>query len=260
MTVDAQTFEIFQVLQLPDPSGRPKYQRLADALVEAIRKGVWRPGDRLPAEEDLTHLTPFSLGTVQRALRDLSDQGLVVRQHGLGSFVADPPRELQDPWHCRFLADDGQTVLPIYSQAVQRVLLPQEGHWSRHLGHGARVMRLDRVITVDEEFKIFSRFYADRGVLKRLWEMPMEKLNGANFKQIIVRQCQLPITDITHFVKLATFDDEACTRIDVPRGYHGTFMYAVARAGRDRVAYYQEFFIGPTERPIKFPEITLGAA
>ena len=43
MTVDAQTFEIFQALQLPDPSGRPKYQRLADALVEAIRKGVWRP-------------------------------------------------------------------------------------------------------------------------------------------------------------------------------------------------------------------------
>ena len=62
--------EFFQVLQLPDRSGRPKYQRLADTLVDAIRQGLWRPGDRLPPEEELTQLTPFSLGTVQRALRD----------------------------------------------------------------------------------------------------------------------------------------------------------------------------------------------
>lgn len=248
MTAEAVRGEIFGLLQLPDRSGRPKYQRCADALVEAISRGVWRPGDRLPAEEQLVQLTQFSLGTVQRALRDLSDQGLVVRQHGLGSFVADAPRELQDPWHCRFVADDGESILPIYSQAVQRIAVSERGPWSAFLGIDARVMRLDRVITVDDEFRIFSRFYADRNLLRRLWEMPMDKLNGANFKKVIVSQCQLPITHITHFVNIATFDDEACGQVDVPRGYRGQFMCAHARAGRHRPVYYQEFFIGPTER------------
>lgn len=252
------TENVFQVLQMPDRSGRPKYQRLADALVEAIRQGVWRPGDRLPPEEELTQLTPFSLGTVQRALRDLSEQGLVVRQHGLGSFVADPPRELQDPWHCRFVNDEG-AVLPIYSQAIARVSVFERGPWTTHLGPQADVIRLDRVIIVNDEFRIFSRFYGDRKVLKRLWEMPMDELNGANFKKVIVRQCRLPITEVTHFVRMQPFDDEACTRMGLAIGTSGMFMSAVACAGKERCVYYQEFSVAPNTHSLKFPETTVSA-
>jgi GntR family transcriptional regulator len=249
--------DVFDVLRMPDHSNRPKYQRLADVLVEAIRRGIWRPGDRLPAEEDLAELTPFSLGTVQRALRDLSEQGLVVRQHGLGSFVAHAPRELQDPWHCRFLADDGETVLPIYSRAIHRETVTGIGAWTRYLGAGTDVMRLDRVINVNDEFNVFSRFYADRDLLQKLWEMPLEELNGVNFKNVIIKLWRLPITQIVHIVRLAEFDVEACERVGAPIGSSGMFMQAVARAGRDRCTYYQEFFIGPTKRALTFPEANL---
>ena len=246
--------EIFSELRRPDRSGMPKYQRLAHAMVEAIKRGHWRPGDRLPAEEQLTEMTPFSLGTVQRALRDLADQGLVVRQHGLGSFVADRPRELQDPWHCRFLDDDGETVLPIYSKATARVEVDGEGPWLRHLGPRARVMRLDRVITVNDEFRIFSRFYADRGLLERLWNTPLQKLHGANFRQVIVGECQLPITDILREVSIQPFDEETCGQIGLPVGASGLRLQAVAKAGRDFGVYFQEFFIPPTRRPLQVPE------
>lgn len=257
MNADARRLEIFETLRQPDRSGLPKYQRLVNALLEAIKRGLWRPGDRLPAEEELTEMTPFSLGTVQRALRDLAEQGLVVRQHGLGSFVAERPRELQDPWHCRFLADDGVSVLPIYTKAIQRVAVKEKGPWTRYLGNESReVMRLDRVISVNNEFKIFSRFYADRLLLKRLWEMPMDRLHGANFKQMITKQCQLPITEITHLVSIARFDAEACEHIEMPPETSGLFMQAVARAGRDVCVYYQEFYIAPNSRALQIPEQT----
>jgi GntR family transcriptional regulator len=257
MTAAARYQEVFQTLRLPDRSGRPKYRRVADAMVEGIRRGVWRPGDRLPAEEELTELTPFSLGTVQRALNDLSQQGLVVRQHGLGSFVAEAPRELQDPWHCRFLGDDEATILPIYSKAVAREMVTGPGRWTRYFGLEAEIMRLDRVISVNDEFSIFSRFYADRALLRRLWETPISKLHGMNFKKVIVRECGLPITDITHLVRTATYDDEACERVGLPPASRGLFMQAVARTGRDRCIYYQEFSMGPTRRALSFPETTL---
>lgn len=252
----ARAEPVFQALHRPDRSGRPKYQRLADALIEAIRQGIWRPGDRLPPEEELTSLTPFSLGTVQRALRDLSEQGLVVRQHGLGSFVADPPRELQDPWHCRFVGDDGQTLLPIYSQVVGRAKVTQPGPWTDYIGTDADVIRLDRVIIVNDEFRIFSRFYGDRRTLRRLWETPVEELNGANFKKFILRQCLLPVTQITHYVQTRAFDDESCTRMGIAAGTVGLFMHAVAHAGRERCIYYQEFSVAPNRRALKFPETT----
>ena len=260
MTAALSPSNIFETLRRPDFSGRPKYQRLADTLIEAIKQGYWRPGDRLPGEQDLAQLTPFSLGTVQRALRNLADQGLLVRQHGLGNFVAEPSRQMDDPWHCRFLADDGYTLLPIFTQAIKRVAESAAGPWTDFLGSTANVMRLDRIITVNDEFKIFSRFYADRNRLKRLWTMPMERLHGANFKHVIAGESALPITDITHLVRIGRFDLEACEHIGIVPKTHGLFVQAIARAGRDVCVYYQEFCIPPNDRALRFPEHTLGNA
>lgn len=253
MTTELFDLDIFKSLERPDSSGLPRYRRLADALVEGIKQGCWKPGEQLPTEDALAALTPFSLGTVQRALRDLSDQGLVVRQHGLGSFVANLPQKLQDPWHCRFLDDDGVTVLPIYSQAISRKRTKGVGNWSSYLGK-AEVMRLDRVITVNGEFRVFSRFYADIELLSPLWEMPMERLHGANFRELIVTQCRLPITDITRMVTVERFESETCERIGVVEDTKGMRLQATAKAGRDVSVYYQEFFFPETRRPLQLVE------
>lgn len=257
MSAEARRLELFQMLRQPDRSGRPKYQRLADTLVEAIKRGLWRPGDRLPAEDELTSMTPFSLGTAQRALRDLADQGLVVRKHGLGSFVAERPRELQEPWHCRFLADDGVTVLPVYSKTLQRAAVKDGGPWNAYLGSApGQVMRLDRLVNINEEFNVFSRFYGDRELLKKLWDMPLERLEGVNFQQLLGKHFKMPITDIKHLVGIARFDAEAAQHTGVKSGTTGIFLRAVARAGRDLCVYYQEFLIPPTQRPLEIPEHT----
>jgi len=256
MNTEARRIEIFEGLRQPDRSGLPKYQRLTNVLVDGISRGLWRPGDRLPAEEELTELTPYSLGTVQRALRHLAEQGLVVRQHGLGSFVAEMRRRLQDPWHCRFIGDDGVSVLPIYTKAIHRIEVTGKGSWTKYLGAGSRVMRVDRMINVNEEFDIFSRFYADRTLLARLWNTPMERLHGANFKELITKQCQLPITQITHLVRVERFDSEVCGMLEVPKNTNGMFMRAIANAGHNLTVYYQEFFIPPNNRSLQFLEQT----
>ena len=66
MITDTRRLEVFQSLHHNDRSGRPKYQRLADVMVEAFRKGIWRPGDQLPAEEELTTLAEAAEGEGQQ--------------------------------------------------------------------------------------------------------------------------------------------------------------------------------------------------
>lgn len=254
MLIETRWQDVFRQLASPDHSGLPKYQRLAQALIEAIRRGVWAPGARLPSEDELTAITTYSLGTVQRALRELSDQGLVVRQHGLGSFVAARQRELHDPWHCRFLDDDLDAVLPVFSQAISRSSVAEWGPWTRWLGVDADVMRLDRMINVNNEFDIYIRFYADRTLLGRLWELPLEDLHGANFKKLIARECALPITEITHLVSMMPFDAEVAKRVHMKNGERGMFVQGIAQAGRNLCVYYQEFFLGQTTRPLKVME------
>ena len=64
------------------------YQRLARSLRDAIEGGVVRPEDPLPAERDLATDFAVSRITVRKALDVLVADGLLVRRHGAGTFVA----------------------------------------------------------------------------------------------------------------------------------------------------------------------------
>jgi len=65
------------------------YQQVGDYIVRHIQDGTWPPGHRLPSEHDLVARFGMSRMTVNRALRDLAQQGRIVRVAGVGSFVAE---------------------------------------------------------------------------------------------------------------------------------------------------------------------------
>ena len=79
----------------------PIYQQIKTTIEEKITSGEWTAGQKLPSENDLVVALDVSRMTINRALRELTQQGMINRVHGLGSFVADRPRhasliELQD--------------------------------------------------------------------------------------------------------------------------------------------------------------------
>lgn len=65
----------------------PKYSAVADALVARIRAGVYKPGDLIDSEPELTRQFGVSRHTVRAALRALYEKGLVVGQRGRGTVV-----------------------------------------------------------------------------------------------------------------------------------------------------------------------------
>ncbi|MFF5104760.1 GntR family transcriptional regulator [Streptomyces sp. NPDC000134] len=66
------------------------YELIADDLRRAIRAGELAPGDKLPAETELAARYRRSVPTVQNALRVLTEEGLIDRRHGRGTFVRRP--------------------------------------------------------------------------------------------------------------------------------------------------------------------------
>jgi len=68
----------------------PYYVQLKTALAEAIESGQWVPGDRIPSEPELCTMFGVSRTVVRQALKDMTYQGLVVREKGKGTFVAEP--------------------------------------------------------------------------------------------------------------------------------------------------------------------------
>ncbi|GAA7760912.1 GntR family transcriptional regulator, histidine utilization repressor [Cupriavidus metallidurans] len=65
------------------------YRQVKEYIARQIQSGVWKPGDRVPSEQELVNRFSVSRMTVNRALRELSEQGRVVRVAGVGTFVAE---------------------------------------------------------------------------------------------------------------------------------------------------------------------------
>jgi GntR family transcriptional regulator len=70
-----------------DDDRRPKYQRIADSLHEAIRSGLYGPGDRLPGENELMATHGVARMTARQALGVLKDEGVAESRKGAGVFV-----------------------------------------------------------------------------------------------------------------------------------------------------------------------------
>ena len=65
--------------------------RLAGLLGAQIESGAWRPGDRLPTEQQLALAHGVSRTVVREAVHQLKSREMVRSRQGSGVYVASPP-------------------------------------------------------------------------------------------------------------------------------------------------------------------------
>jgi DNA-binding LacI/PurR family transcriptional regulator/DNA-binding transcriptional regulator YhcF (GntR family) len=73
-------------------AGIPRYTQIRDQLRRKIETGELAPGMRLPPENELFKLFDASNTTVLRALKELVQEGLIIRRQGSGTFVTEQKR------------------------------------------------------------------------------------------------------------------------------------------------------------------------
>jgi len=71
----------------------PLYHQLKEVIRECIASGVWSSGDAISSEHQLQAEHSVSRNTVQKALTELVQEGVLTRRQGKGTFVAAPKLE-----------------------------------------------------------------------------------------------------------------------------------------------------------------------
>ena len=231
--------------------GLPKYTALRDAVVHAVAAGQFSPGDRVPNEQELAGVLPISLGTIQRALRQLVDEGVIYRRPGQGSFIAGrhTDEEMAQPFHCRFVNDEGNGYLPVYPETLGRQPAAAKGEWSQFLGT-EEGLQITRRIRIGAEFWVFSAFVVDPRRLPIFASLPLSKLSGENFKDIIFRACGQTIQKIDLFVRQQLPPRDVATLLKVGSKQSCMAIQARAFLGETDPIYYQQIFIPPTAREL----------
>ena len=75
------------MFELDTRSRKPIYEQLVDKLKELIINEVLKPDEQLPSVRTLAGQLTINPNTIQKAYRELENQGFIYSQKGKGSFV-----------------------------------------------------------------------------------------------------------------------------------------------------------------------------
>jgi len=96
----------------------PLYIQVASALRQRIENGQWRPGQKISTLEGLEKEFEVARVTVRQAVEMLQNEGLVRRQQGRGTFVAD---KLQDKHWLRLETTWQSLIAPIKHNVLKLI-------------------------------------------------------------------------------------------------------------------------------------------
>lgn len=132
----------------------PLYVQVKDALKDLIEGGGVAAGEQLPGEPELCRIFDVSRTVVRQALRDLELQGLILREKGKGTFVAEPklPEGLFQEL-TGFYEDMAGKGRPPVSQMLKQEVMPASPKIAGFLKlrQGVEVVHIDRLRFVDGE-------------------------------------------------------------------------------------------------------------
>jgi GntR family transcriptional regulator len=146
--------------------GSPLYLEVRRRIADAIRSGEWRPGDAIPPEKQLCERFGISMGTLRKAVDELTASGVLVRQQGRGTFVA---RHSQDRYLFTFfhlVGHDGHKEYPgirmrafgtaVADDLAAEVLAVKPGSPLHHLSNALSLR--GEVMSLDEIYLPFAVF------------------------------------------------------------------------------------------------------
>lgn len=68
----------------------PRWKQLREILAERITSGVYAPGAKMPSVLELHEEFGLATATIQKAVGQIREDGLIYTEPGLGSFVTAP--------------------------------------------------------------------------------------------------------------------------------------------------------------------------
>jgi DNA-binding FadR family transcriptional regulator len=128
--------------------------RLLAKFRRAIETRRWRPGQRIPTERELSAEFGLARNTIRRALKSLEDEGVIVRDVGRGTFVAEAEPRAQ----ATDLATRIQNASPTEVMEVRLMIEPRAAELCAIRANGAELDAMSECLRRSEEVKSIVEF------------------------------------------------------------------------------------------------------
>jgi GntR family transcriptional regulator len=194
------------------------YEQLKRQISERILLGHWAPGTVLPGENKLARDFGVAVGTVRRALADLTAEGLLMRRPKTGTVVTgrSPHHSLRFFFqYFRLHGEEGELL-----RSTARVLSVEQGEATAaeqdllQVQPGAAVIRLHRLRSVSGQAVMHQRMVFEE---RRVPEFPVNAVPELLYRYLL-EQYGIRISAIRESVAadLATEEDVRLLQVAPP--------------------------------------------
>lgn len=198
-------------------NGIPLYYQLETILRQRIFSGDFELKAPLPSEEALGQEYNVSRITVRQALASLEREGLIVRRRGKGTFVSEKAVSVECPKLTGFMEDLISMGIRTTAKLLDVSVIQPPPHVRERLrlGHGARVVRFEKVRLV--EGSTFSHVfnYLPKDIGEKIEE---KKLSGKPLLMILEDDLGIKAAEAVQTVEATVADSKVAPLLEVRVG------------------------------------------
>jgi GntR family transcriptional regulator len=215
----------------------PLYHQVKTLILSRIETGQWRPGDRLPSEDELSERFKVSKITVRQALRELAQLGHIRREQGRGTFVQRPPLVEGPRQLTSFSEEMRRQGVQAWSEVLDQGIGPASADVASTLGmaEDEPVFRLRRLRLADGDPMGIQTAYIPARFVPRIEDVEFSR---SSLYDVLSGHYDLAPASAheTHFAFAVGREDAALLRLDEGAPVMGTEL--VARLGDGRALEY----------------------
>lgn len=205
------------LLSINRQSKTPLYHQIVENIRSLIQSGQLEAGEMIPSEWDLSEIYGVSRLTVRRAIDDLVRDGLLIRKHGVGTFVAHTSVAQIYPSELSFTRNMEQIGRTPGSRVVSLETVPAALEIAQRLGveAGDPVFELVRLRLADGLPLILETAYLSAVRFPNLAEADLTDASLYNF---LSTNHQVDITALDHVMDPTILTDREAALLEVEPG------------------------------------------
>ncbi|MGA8730888.1 MAG: GntR family transcriptional regulator [Terracidiphilus sp.] len=213
----------------------PAYKRIQSAIRQQIDAGDLKPGDVVDSERELARIHGVSLMTARHALSGLSQEGIVERRHGAGTFVAPPQvhfnRLLSYTEHIASLG------LQAHTRIVSSGVVKQEQEIAARLGLSSTssLLRVERVRSAGDEPVALEVCYLSAEEYPAVIDAPLDR---TSLFATLERECGVVLAYADEEIDATHAEHRTAKLLNIPTGSPLLRIRQLIFSSKDRATVY----------------------
>ncbi len=227
----------------------PLYAQIAEEIRHKIELGMWKTGDKIPAEVDLCDIYNVSRITIRKAIDQLVFENLLQRERAKGTFVLDPS-ESKNQEHFTYVRSFTKEMAEMGKRAVtlkaEVKLISANNFLASKLkvAEGDPVLELNRVRGVNNRGFVYFKTYIPYD--------DVYSLNADDYYQSfyeVLKSKGIIVNEITEYIEAARPTQEVIENLNVDENEPILIRVRVAsQKNTDFIEYTECYYIGSEYR------------